>query len=146
MRPADRRGFAALVSVMVIAAVIMSVIVAGGASAWYTREEALEAERRLRSESAAEACIEAAALALARGHVPPSSVTVDPDVTCAIEDTSETEDAFVVRTRAEYPTGGSRRSVTALEATIDPGDFTILSIRAVAACDPRPPPAPPCAP
>lgn len=127
---ADRnKGFIALMSAIIISAVLMLTVVAGALSSIYARSNVLDAELKSRSRAVADACLEQALLL----------VTNDPDYGAITPQTQfqvfNDLDACKLTVRDPAPTktilvqGSSTRAVTNLSATYDTAAkaFTTLS-------------------
>lgn len=71
-----QRGFVALMSTIIISAVLLVLVVGGSLSGWYSRSNVLDAELKQRSGALADACVDVILLQLASGPVTVGTTTV----------------------------------------------------------------------
>ncbi len=110
------RGFMALISVIIISAILLLVATSLSSSSFYGGFNVLDSELKERSSALAEACIDTAILRLANN---PSYNPTDEYISlggdgCVIE--SITDSPKVINVRADY-----QDYVTKLEAEVDSG-------------------------
>lgn len=127
-----RTGYAALLSVVVISAVLAAASIALSLDAYEVRMAARDAEAKAESRSLAEACARKALLDAELGSAEPGRVTVDagpsPPETCEIVRVSRTADGRLdLVVSGESPETGPRRAATDLEVTAEPPDFAVRS-------------------
>ena len=116
---ATPRGFVALMSVIIISAILLILMFTLGTSSFFSRFDALDAENKRVSLGLAEACVNAAILKLAQDDLTVGQVIVDasdPQKTCRIC-TLSAGGALV--TRAVY-----NSAYTNLDVTVDPNAGT----------------------
>lgn len=74
-----QRGFIALISVIIISAVLLTVAIAASLTGFYSRSNVLDAESKERSSALADSCVDTLLLRLVSGVSVTGSVTVGPD-------------------------------------------------------------------
>jgi hypothetical protein len=121
----DDRGFAALISVIIIALVLMLVTTSLSFGGYYTRFNTLDKEFKEISVALAESCVEVARLRLAKDSLysPTDEVVSLGGGTCLIVSAT----SGVIHTSAEY-----KNHSTFLEVSVDPLTQSIISWREVA--------------
>jgi hypothetical protein len=115
------KGFIALISSIIIAAILLLVVVEGSLSSIYSRMNSLDAESKERSVALADACVDALLLRISNGQTIQGTVAVGSD-TCQITNSSSP-----YKIQAVYNT-----AYTNLLVGIDPDTLTILSWSEVA--------------
>ena len=109
------RGFIALISILVISAVLLVLLFTLETASFFTRFEALEAENKRESLSLAEACVNVARLQFARRDYTQKSVQVDVSDTAKVCKICEITASGSIKTRAVY-----KGTYTNLVIVIDP--------------------------
>lgn len=116
------RGFIALMTAIIISAILLIVIVVGGLVGFYSRFNVLDAESKERSSALADACAENIRLQLATsGSVSAGDVVVGDDSCEIVTDTSPYEIQAVFND-----------SYTNVQVGIDPDTFEVTSWEEVA--------------
>ena len=126
------RGFVALMSILIISAILLTLVYTLNASSFFARLDALGAENKRTSLGLAEACVNSAMLKVAQGTTP-SNLCVslggtcggtDPQKVCKICSSSVSGGIATVRTRARY-----NGTFTNLEVkfTTTPSNFVVTS-------------------
>jgi hypothetical protein len=123
----DYRGFAALMSVIIIALVLMLVTTSLSFGGYYTRFNTLDKEFKEISVALAESCVEVARLRLAKDplYSPADEVVSLGEGTCRIVSVSVS--GGTIHTAAEY-----KDHLTYLEVSVNPLTQNIISWREVA--------------
>jgi hypothetical protein len=109
----NERGFVALVSTLIISAVLMSIVIGAGAAGWYARLDALGSESKRIALSLAESCASVALTALATSTDPTHLVIVNQSVhigadslgnplTCTIVNIAHNGTDATINTHAEF--------------------------------------------
>lgn len=101
-RNTQERGFIALVSVVIISAILLALVFTLSVSSFFTRFSALDAEFKRQSVALAEACINVAVLKFSQSDFAGGIVTVDasdPDSTCTIV---SIDSSGVLKSAADY--------------------------------------------
>ena len=145
MKNSNPPGFAALASVIVISAMLLTATLTLGLDAFNARFNAADAENQAVSEALAKSCAHRALLDLALGRTETGAVTVDasatPPTVCLIRDAAENSTGvYIVHTTGEWPDRGARRAATELEVTARASALAILSWRELPGCPARAPP------
>lgn len=127
----SHKGFIALMSAVIISAVLMLTVVAGALSGIYARSNVLDAELKSRSRAVADACLEQALLL----------VTNDPGYGSSAPETEYQKfnsiDACELTVSGAAPTktisvqGSSTKAVTNLSATYDTDTKALSSLAEV---------------
>ncbi|MDR3643432.1 MAG: hypothetical protein P4L74_07480 [Candidatus Doudnabacteria bacterium] len=124
-------GFIALISVIIISALLLAVTAALSTANYFARFNILEDEFKHHSNALAEACINFARGQVAdnQGYVvvTPVSVAVGTDV-CRIVSVSAFGGQTTINTQGIYPNGGPDRSYTNLTVVLN-SDLTIYTWR-----------------
>lgn len=121
------RGFVALMSVIIISAILLVLIFTLGASSFFSRFDSLDAENKQESLGLAEACVNAAMLDIAQGDnfiSEQPAVVVDSSnskKTCRI---CEATSGGVILTRAVYNSSYTNLSLT---ISTTPGSFAVTN-------------------
>ena len=130
MRIQIERGFVALMSVIIISAIMLSIIFTLNLSSFFARFDALGTENKRVSLGLAEACIEAAKLKVAQNaaYAPASggdSVTVSTSNTCRIcRVTANGGNSYTIATRAVTSGSYSNLEIT---GTITASAFAVTN-------------------
>jgi hypothetical protein len=145
MKKPNHPGFAALASVIVISALLLTATLALGQAAFNARLNIADAENQAVSEALAKSCAHRVLLDLALGRTETGAITVDasatPPTACLIRDAAENPPGiYVVHTTGEWPARGAHRAATELEVTARASDLTILSWQELPGCPARAPP------
>lgn len=122
-RTTNNRGFIALMSVIVMSAVLLMVALSTGLVSFYSRFNMLDSELKERSVSAADACADVALVQLAQNN-DPSGMTLSLSLIdqCRIGTVSgTTQKTFRVQATS------SAMAVTNLQVVADGNDFSIIS-------------------
>ena len=123
----NQRGFVALISIIIISAMLLVLVVTLETASFFQRFDALDAENKRVSLGLAEACVSAAQLLIAQGTPSNSElpkVTVDSSdaqKTCRI---CKTTAAGAIATRAVYNGAYSNLSVT---INTTPGSYAVTA-------------------
>lgn len=80
MRRADSRGFVAIVSALIISAVLLSVVIGSAAGSFYARQDTFDRSQAVSARMLAASCVQAALLALATSSDPLAFSIVDRPV------------------------------------------------------------------
>lgn len=112
------RGFVALMSVIIISAILLLYVFGLGASSFFARFDALDSENQRIARSAAESCVNEALLQIAQGTIVTGPVT-KAGVTCSI---CSGTDATHVVTRAVHNASYSNIRAT---VSLSNGGYTI---------------------
>jgi hypothetical protein len=99
------RGFSALISVLVISAILVALTLSVSTSSFFARADLLDTENKALARSLAQSCIESALLKLAQNFAyQPATlgdvVTVDATHSCAILSVSSSGSTVTITTRA----------------------------------------------
>jgi hypothetical protein len=73
------RGFIALISAIIISAVLLVLVLTGSLTGWYSRFNILDAESKDRSSALADACVDTLLLQLTNGESVGGTVSVGTD-------------------------------------------------------------------
>ena len=123
-------GFVALITAIIISAILLTVAVAMNQVGYLTRGEVLDSEYKNRSAALAEACGDLALLNIAQDANVTGSVPVGAD-TCSIDSVQADEGTGLttITTSAEFPAAAvlGRGAVTKLQIVVDSDDLTIQS-------------------
>lgn len=113
------RGFVALITSVIISAVLLMVAINLSLTGFYARSNLLDFELKEMSYHLAEACIDTAILKLINNpNYNPTSESVDiNEYKCAIESIT----GNIIKTKADY-----RNYITNLEVEINPSDMSIV--------------------
>ncbi|MEJ0053245.1 MAG: hypothetical protein WDN10_00760 [bacterium] len=97
------RGFAALISVLIICAILVSITLAVGLSSFFARADLLDAEGKAISRNLARGCVDAAILRLAKdgSYSPKGERIAVGDRGCRIESITYARNNVLVTTSAE---------------------------------------------
>lgn len=141
----SRRGFAAIISVIIISAVLMASAISLSLDAFEVRMSALDAEDKVESRALAEACARKALIDAELGASETGIVTVDaaqnPPETCVIRSVTRAADgSLVILAHAEFPERGQRRAATDLKVTAQSPDFAVQTWQELPDCSARAPP------
>jgi hypothetical protein len=117
------QGFAALISVIIIAAVLMAVTFSLSANAFFLRFNVLDAESKKISLALAESCLQTAMLDLAKGSLTVPQIVNVGSLTCKICDKSGAN-PITLKTRAVYGNSFSNLTVVLLQ---NGGRFSVNS-------------------
>lgn len=124
MRKNRKQGFIALISAIVISAILLIVAITMSYSAFFVRYAILDSEYKNRSSALAEGCVDSALLKLANGSVPASNEIIiigsDPDDKCTIISVDQSG-GYTIKTQAIF-----RYSFTNLVITTD-ANLAVLS-------------------
>ena len=125
-----KRGFVALVSALIISAVLMSIVIGAGAAGWDARLDALGSESKRVALSLAESCAMVALTALATSTDPTHLAITDQSVhvgtdsrgtplTCVITSIAHNGNDATISTRASF-----NNSYSAIEVVASVFDMT----------------------
>lgn len=125
------RGFAALVSVLIISAILVALTLTVSTSSLFTRADLLDTENKAAATNLARGCVEAALLKYAenKAYTPPEGgerVVVEEGSECVILSLTQSENELRITTSAVV-----RAAHTLLVATAVPNEKSI-SVREVA--------------
>ncbi len=124
MKKYDReRGFIALISTVIIAAILLAMMASTEFASFYARSDAFNSENTYAARALAASCINVALLALATSTAPASynpidqSVAVDTDIrgnleTCTIKSVIHTESGVTINTFASVDNSFGNVSMT----------------------------------
>ena len=118
------RGFVALMSVIIISAVLMTMVYLLSASSFLERFDALDGEYKRESLALAEACVNAGILKIAQSDYSAAQIVIDstdPKKTCRVCQLSSSGD---ILTRAVY-----NGAYTNLSVSVDPtqGNYPVTA-------------------
>lgn len=119
------RGFIALMSAVIISAVLLLVVISVGLTGFFSRSNVLDSELKSRSRAVAEACLEQALLL----------ITNDPDSTHSeYQRFNDLDTCDLVATGPSYAKtiliqGSSTKAVTNLSATYDADNKVLSQLR-----------------
>lgn len=118
----NSQGFIALMSAIIISAVLLTIVATSSWGGFYKRSNGLDAELKARSVAAADACVAAALLSLAKRGDPAGSILALNELDeCRIGAVSGAEQkTFEVQAT-------SSGAVTNLRVTVDAKDFRVRS-------------------
>ena len=129
--PSKKGGFVALITAIIISAVLLIVSISLNRAGYLTRGEALDAEYKDRSSALAEGCVDIAMLKLAEdpsyfgneANIPISSDN------CAIGAVIQSGSTYTINTSAVFPSSGvtPQGAVTNLHVVINSTDFSAVS-------------------
>ena len=119
-----QRGFVALMTAIVMSAMLLILMAGSGYASFYARYDALGVEKKRQAEALAESCINVALLALATSSDPThfsesnsvvtvASASVNSSNTCTIDDVQHTGADVVIRASASVGDSFSRVSAVA---------------------------------
>ena len=116
-------GFIALISVIVVSAILLLIAVTLSFSQFYDRYNILESEYKERSASLAEACVDSALLELANNinYLGDATTTIGANK-CYVGNVTTSGPNKIFKTRATY-----QNSYTDLKIVIDSSTFSIQS-------------------
>ena len=114
------RGFIALTSAVIIAAILLMVALEGSLANFYSRMDSLDAESKERSSALADACVDALLLRLAEGQTVNGTVAVGSD-SCDITNASS---PYKIQ-------GVFNHSYTNLVVDVDPATNSVTSWKEV---------------
>jgi len=123
------RGFIALITAIVLSAILLLIAAAGSMTGFYTRTNVLDAELKERSSAAAESCVEVAILGLAldEGYVGPESITLNALDSCTVDEVIP----LIASTVEILVEGTSKRAVTTLRVEYSIVQEKIVSWREI---------------
>ena len=140
----DTRGFAALISVLIISAILVTLTLTVSTASFFARADLMDADDAAVAVSEARGCIEAALLKLSQdsSYRPAASgdtIIVDGRHSCTIESIMSTNSGNKLLIIGAGKSGASTAFLRAAVAprppsgSLDPGvlDFRILSIRRI---------------
>jgi hypothetical protein len=119
-RPCDTRGFAALISVLIISAILITLTLTASTASFFARADLMDADDAAAAASSARGCIEVALLKLVqsssyRPAATGDSITIDSEQSCTIESiTAPGNDLLITGA------GKSGASTVFLQATVIP--------------------------
>lgn len=119
-----KRGFIALISVIIVSAILLIIAVTLSLNQFYDRYNILESEYKERSSSLAEACVDSALLELTNdiNYSGNSTTTVYDTNKCYTGNIPPTIPQKTFQTRAIY-----QNSYTNLKVKVDTSNFSIMS-------------------
>lgn len=123
MNAARPRGFIALMSAIIISAVLLLVVTTSSFTGFYTRLNVLDTELKARSFAAADACASVALFELAQNLNP-------SDVVLSLNNLDECRVGAVTGTAQKtfrVQATSSNSAVTNLQIVVDTSDFSIVS-------------------
>ena len=125
-----QEGFIALTSAIIISAILLLVAVTGGLTGIFARGDALDAELKARSASAADACADEALLGLASDPAYPGrqTFTLNTLDQCRISAVTSASGAYWFKVQAT----SSNAAVTNLSVSLKTSDLTVLSWQEIA--------------
>lgn len=114
-------GFVALMSVVIISAILLVLVFTLGASSFFNRFDALDAENKRVSLGLAEACVNVGMLRIAQANYTSGTIVVDGSKTCKI---CLLTPGGLIQTRAVY-----NGAYTNLQVAINniPGSYDVTS-------------------
>jgi hypothetical protein len=120
------RGFIALISVIIIAAILLVLIFTLEISTFFQRFDALDAENKRVSLGLAEACVSAATLKFAQGNLTAGTVVVDSSDPLKVCKICRITAGGTILTRSVYKNAYTNLSVTINTAV---GNYSVTSWR-----------------
>ena len=117
------RGFIALMSAIIISAVLLIIVTTSSFTGFFGRTNILDAELKARSAAAAEACINSQILAIASNLVLCPTIT-DIDLNTIDHCTIKFLTCSPIEIKAQ---GTANGAYTNLDVLVDPADFSITS-------------------
>ena len=123
-RKSKKEGFIALMSVIIISAILLLVAVTAGLTGFYSRSNILDAEFKERSVALADACVDQALLQIAinPSYGGDTTVTLSDKDQCYIGPVPPGSGIKTFKTQAIF-----QNAYTNLEITIDTSDISIVS-------------------
>lgn len=125
----NNRGFVALISTIIISAILLLVIASSGLVSFYSRYNTLDAELKERSNAAADACADEALVQLAQ----------DPGYAGGVLSLNSLDQCRIgkitsvgANTQFEVQATSSQTAVTNLKIVFDPSDVSIVSWQEIA--------------
>ncbi|HEV7701926.1 MAG TPA: hypothetical protein VGO63_00555 [Candidatus Paceibacterota bacterium] len=120
----NNSGFIALISAIIISAVLLLVVVNGSFSNFYSRSNILDFELKQKSSALAEACVDSAVLKLANSPVYTGNetISVSGNDTCFIGAINPSADPIAIFTKASV-----QNRVTNLDIKVKKSDLSIIS-------------------
>jgi hypothetical protein len=98
MKRNAQKGFIALISAVIMSAVLLIVVVSGSLSSFFGRQDVLDAEYKEKSRALADACISVLLLRIGAGTTPSDPVT---EVSCTISGSANPYTISATFNRAE---------------------------------------------
>ncbi len=125
------RGYIALVSTLIICAILSALVFTLGTAAYFTRMNSLDEENYVTARTLADSCAQVAFLKLGQGatYRPASTgdlVWVDPTHTCTIDSVAASRSTYTIHTHARVL---DSVSATEVIATLHPGATPFVTIR-----------------
>ncbi len=117
------KGFIALVSAIIISAILLVVVISGSLGSIYSRFDTLDAELKERSASAADACADQALLKVANDPAYTGTVLL----TLNASDSCRAVTATVGSQKSVRVQATSSTAVTSLQLVLKSSDATVLS-------------------
>ena len=124
----DQKGYIALISSIIIAAILMTVVFSLGYTSFTARFNILDSEYKERSYDLAKACMDIALLKLINE---PSSYTGNESIifngeACSILDITSSGGQYTLKSKASVS-----KAFTSLKMTISSGTFSVISLEEV---------------
>lgn len=125
-----RRGFIALTSAIIIAAILLLVATTGGLTGIFARGDALDAELKARSVATADACVDQALLELASdpSYAGRAGYTLNALDTCWIGQVTTASSLYSFKVQAT----SSNAAVTNLSVSAKTSDLSVTSWQEIA--------------
>jgi hypothetical protein len=121
-----KRGFVALISVIIISAILLLVATSLSFSGFFGRFNILESEFKERSSALADACVDSVLLSLAQNpsYNPtlPLTVPVSGNDNCTVVYIATPGSTKVIKTKGTY-----QQAITNLQVVVNTSDLTVVS-------------------
>lgn len=116
-------GFVALISAIIICAVLVIISVSISATSFFSRFNVSDAEYKKRGSNLAEACVDEALLKLAQdpSYTGGETINVGSD-SCKIFSVSASATQYTVKTKAVF-----QQAVTNIQVVVDSSSFSLIS-------------------
>lgn len=128
------KGFIALMSAIIIATILLLVATTGGLTGIFARGNALDAELKARSVSAADACVDQALLSLANdpGYTGPDTYNLNTLDQCTVETVQldiPIAGQLTLTIKGTSGANAAARATTNLQVVANTADLSIVSWR-----------------
>ncbi|MEK7133551.1 MAG: hypothetical protein AAB804_00605 [Patescibacteria group bacterium] len=131
MKKKQERGFIALISTIIMSAVLLLVIASSGLVSFYSRFNTLDSELKQRSDATADACADMALLQLAQDpSYQGGTFTINSLDQCRVGKVAAVGGG---NTQFSVQATSSNTAVTNLRVVVDPADLSVVSWQEIAA-------------
>lgn len=126
----ERRGYIAITSAFIVSTLLLVIVLAASASAFFYRFNAVDAEAKAASQALAEACMDRALLTITKNplYAGNETLTIAPSNSCTIQAIGTSGAQKVITTSAS-----TQNAATYLKVTVTLSPTTIVSWEEVAA-------------